>query len=109
MFVEEAFDDREPDDLQVEADRPVLNVIKVVLDSLVERRVAAPAVYLGPARHAGLHLVAQHVLRNAVLELLDEMRALRPRADNRHVAAQDVPQLRQLIKIRPPEELAERR
>src|SRR5215475_134289 len=89
MFVEEAFDDREPDDFQVETDGPILDVVEVVLNPLVERRVAAPAVHLRPAGHAGFHLVAQHVLRNAVLELLDEMRPLRPRTDNRHVSAKD--------------------
>src|SRR5689334_10281500 len=54
MLVEEAFDDRQPDDLEVEAHRPVLDVIKVVFDALLERGVAAPAVDLRPARHAGL-------------------------------------------------------
>src|SRR5437868_15025792 len=63
MLVEEALEDRQPDDLEVEADRPVLDVIEVVLDALLERRVAAPAVHLRPAGHAGLHLVPQHVLR----------------------------------------------
>src|SRR5580765_7944130 len=64
MLVEEAPDDRQPDDFEVETDRPVLDVVEVVLDALVERRVAAPAVHLRPAGHAGLHLVAQHVLGN---------------------------------------------
>src|SRR5258708_3484332 len=68
--------EREPHDLQVERDRPVLDVIQVVLDALLERGVAAPAVHLRPARDSGLHLVAQHVLRDAVFELLDEVRAL---------------------------------
>src|SRR5947207_3065899 len=109
MLVEEAFDDRQPDDLQVETDRPVLDVIEVVLDALVERRVAAPAVHLRPAGHARLHFVPQHVLRNAVLRLLDELRALGTRSDDRHVAAQDVPELRQLVEVRAPQKLAERR
>src|SRR5215831_16493799 len=82
MFVEEAFDDREPDDFQVESDRPVLDVVEVVLNTLVECGIAAPAVHLRPARHARLHLVAQHVLGNAVLELLDEVRTLRSRTDD---------------------------
>src|SRR5688572_5856347 len=91
--------EREPHDLEVEADRPVLDVIQVVFDALLERGVAAPAVDLRPAGDAGLDLVAQHVLRDAVLELLDEVGALRPRADDRHVAADDVPELRQLVEV----------
>src|SRR5687767_10090536 len=47
--LEDAADEREPHDLQVERDRPVLNVIEVVLDPLLERGVAPPAVDLRPA------------------------------------------------------------
>ena len=52
MLVEEAAEQREPHDLQVEAHRPVLDVVQVVLDPLLERRVAAPAVDLRPAGDA---------------------------------------------------------
>src|ERR1051325_565156 len=69
--------DREPHDLQVERDRPVLDVIQVELDPLFERRVATPPVDLRPAGDPGLDLVSQHVLRDAVLELLHEERSLR--------------------------------
>src|SRR5688572_19089978 len=93
--------EREPHDFEVEGHRPVLNVIQVVLDTLFERGVAAPAVDLGPAGDSGLHLVAQHVLRDAVLELLDEERPFRPRADDRHIAAEDVEELRQFVEIEP--------
>src|SRR5687767_3451646 len=62
-------DEGQPHDLDVQRHRPVLDVIQVVLDAFLERGVAAPAVDLRPARDAGLDLVAQHVLRNAVLEL----------------------------------------
>src|SRR5581483_938510 len=85
VSVEEPLDEREPHDLEVEPDRPVLDVIQVVLDPLLEGRIAAPAVHLGPPGEAGLHFVPEHVLRNFVLELLDEVRPLRTRADDRHV------------------------
>ena len=42
-------------------------------------------------------------------ELLDEMRPLGPRADDGHVAAKDVPELRQLVDVRSAQEPAERR
>src|SRR3954471_20787494 len=80
VLMEEALDDREPHDLQIEPHRPVLDVVQVVLNPLLERRVATPAVHLRPAGQPRLHLVPQHVLRNAVLELLDEVRPLGPRA-----------------------------
>ena len=95
--------------LRSSADRPVLDVVEVVLDALLERRVAAPAVDLRPAGDAGLHLVAQHVLRDPVLELLDEERPLGPRADDRHVAPQHVPELRQLVEVEPAQPAADRR
>src|SRR5690348_5114184 len=65
--LEQAADDGQPHDLDIEADRPVFDVVQVVLNPLLERRVAAPPVHLRPAGDAGLHLVAQHVLRDAVL------------------------------------------
>src|SRR5436190_19645056 len=69
MFVEEAAQERQPHDLEIEAHRPVLDVVEVVFDALLDRGVAAPAVNLGPPRHPRLDLVAQHVLRDSVLEL----------------------------------------
>src|SRR3954467_3161494 len=70
---------REAHDLDVERDRPVLDVIQIVLDPLFQRRVAAPAVDLCPARDPGFHLVTKHVLRDAMLELLDEVWTFRTR------------------------------
>src|SRR5918993_3283547 len=87
----ESTDDGQPHDLQIEADGPVLDVVEIVFDALFERRVTTPAVDLGPAGDARLDLVTQHVLRDPVFELLDEVRTLRTRSDNRHVTAQHVP------------------
>src|SRR5690349_12638593 len=88
-----------PHDLEVERQRPVLDVVEIELDALFERCVAAPAVDLGPAGDASLHLVAEHVGRNAVLELLDEERSLGARPDDGHVAAEHVPELRHLVHV----------
>ena len=52
--------------------------------------------------------MSNSVERNLVGELLDEVRLLRPRADHRQFAAQDVEDLRQLIQMGPPEQVAER-
>src|SRR5260221_18527 len=97
----------EPHDLDVEADGPVLDVVEVVLDALLERGVAAPAVDLRPASDARLDLVAEHVLRNAVLELRDEVGTLGPWADDRHVPLEHVPELRELVDVEPPEDPAD--
>src|SRR6266480_4084151 len=90
LALENAAEERHPHDFQVERDGPVLDVVQVELDPFFERRVAAPSVYLSPAGNAGLHLVAQHVLREPMLELVDEERPLGPRADNRHITPQHV-------------------
>src|SRR3954447_10332312 len=102
----EPADEGQPHDFQVERDRPVLDVVQVVLDPLLERRVAAPAVDLRPAGDPRLHLVPQHVLRDPVLELLEEIRTLGPWPDDRHVAAEHVPELRQLVDVETPQPLA---
>src|SRR4029453_1595948 len=57
--LEEATDDGEPHDLQIKCDRPVFDVVQVVLDSLLERGVAAPAVHLSPPSDTALSLVAE--------------------------------------------------
>ncbi len=69
----------------------------------------APAVHLRPPRDAGPHLVPQHVLRVALLELLDEVRPLGPRADQRHVALEHVPDLRQLVEVEAAQQPPDRR
>src|SRR5262249_12340338 len=90
-------------DLHVERQGPVLDVVEVVLDALLERRVASEPVDLRPPREPRLDLVAQHILRDPRLELGDEDRALRPRADEAHLARQHVPELGQLVEREPPE------
>src|SRR5215203_5721909 len=105
----ESSDDGQPHDLDVEADRPVFDVVEIVLDALFERRVAAPAVHLRPPGDPRFDLVAEHVLRDAVLELLDEIGPLRPWTDQRHVAAKHVPELRELVEIELPQPPPDRR
>src|SRR6187200_1422994 len=95
--LEQTPDEGQPHDLQVERHRPVLDVIEVVFNSFLQRCISTPTVDLGPAGDPGLDLVPQHVLRDAVLELLDEEGALRPRSDDRHLALEHVPELRPLV------------
>src|SRR5262245_32232832 len=57
MPVAKAAPDREPEDSQVEPDRPVRNVVQVAFQPAAERGVAPPAIDLCPAGHAGFHLM----------------------------------------------------
>src|SRR5437667_208330 len=109
LTLQNAAEERHPHDLQIERDRPVFDVVEIELDAFFERGVAAPAVHLRPAGNAGFHLVAEHVLREAMLELIDKERPLGPRPNNGHVAFEDVPDLRKLIQIRAPQKPSHRR
>src|SRR5437879_9713447 len=93
--------ERSGENLQVEEKRPVLDVIEIVLDPLVDAGVAAQAVDLRPAGHSRLDHVAQLVTGEAAAEALDEHRPLGPRAHQAHVAFEDVEQLGELVEREP--------
>src|ERR687886_482476 len=84
---------RPQQDLHVDPRRSVLDVPEVELDSLVPRQLRA-AVHLRPAGEAGLDVEAAALARRVLLHLVAERG---PRADQAHVAADDVPELRQLV------------
>ncbi len=89
----------EEEDLDVEPEGPVFDVIDVMLRAGGEVAVAAEAVHLGPAGHAGFDDVAREVVRDGVGELVDVVRAFGARADEAHVAAEDVPILGQFVEV----------
>src|SRR5437899_1453915 len=96
------------EDFQVEGERPALDVVEVVLEALLERGVAPPPVDLGPPGHAGLDLVAEHVPGQLAPKLLHEHGPLRARADQAHLAPQNVHELGKLVEAEAPEPGAER-
>src|SRR5215210_5767815 len=105
-------DDREhgqEQDLDVEPERPVLDVVVVPLDPVGEGRLAAEAVDLGPAGDPRLDAVPFRVAVDASLEALDVVHPLGTRADERHLADEDVPELRQLVEREAPEEASDAR
>src|SRR5437763_3049324 len=84
---------RAGEDLQVEPRAAVLDVPEVELDPLVPRELR-PAVHLRPAGQARLDLETASLPRGVLVDLVAEGRA---RADQAHVAADDVPELRELV------------
>src|SRR5437763_8090019 len=84
---------RAREDLQVDERRAVLDVPEVELDPLRPREARA-AVDLRPAGDAGLDVEPVPL---ALVVLLDLVAKRRPRPDQGHVAADDVPELRQLV------------
>ena len=92
-------DEGEEEDLDVEPPGPVFNIVEVVLRPGGEVGVAAQAVDLGPAGHAGFDDVAGLVVRDLLGEVGDVVRAFGARADEAHVAAEDVPILGEFVEV----------
>src|SRR5439155_19546958 len=96
---------RAREDLQVEPGAAVLDVPEVELDPLVPRELR-PAVHLGPAGQAGPYLQPAALPRGVLVDLVAERGS---RADQAHVAADDVPELRKLVEREPAQEPADLR
>ena len=84
-------------DLDIQPKGPVLDVPNIMLDALGNAGVSAKAVHLRPAGHTWSHLVLHHVERHRFSELLHKEGDFRARTHQAHVAADHVPQLRQLV------------
>src|SRR5437764_947204 len=84
---------------QVEPDRAIGDPFEIVRELLGHRRLVAPS-HLREARQARRHDEPLPVRRKIVCELGEEARPDRARPDERHVAAQDVPELRDLVELR---------
>src|SRR3954468_20070564 len=93
---------------KVEANRAIGNPLEVVGELLRHRRLVA-APHLREARQPRAHGQALPVRGQLVRELVEEDRADRARADEAHVAAQDVEELRDLVELRRLQPLADRR
>src|SRR5436305_12947368 len=84
---------RPEEDLEIESQRLMLDVPEVELDPLGPRQ-RSPAVDLRPAGDPGLDGQPPALALRVLLDLDLERR---PRTDDRHFAAQDVPQVAQLV------------
>src|SRR5258708_14078788 len=84
---------------RIECQALVLDVVKLVLQLLprVFDRRAVRILDLRPAGQARRDQMPLFVIRNFLSQLGHKMRTLRTRADKAHVAAQDVPELRNLV------------
>src|SRR4051812_31010191 len=81
-------------DIEVEPERPVMDVEAILL--LLDREVAIAAIgHLPQARQPRRYARPQDLERG--VEALAVIGRERPRSDDAHIAAQDVPELRQLI------------
>ena len=85
-------------DAQVEVDRAVRDVLEVVGELLRPGGLAGHP-QLGEAGQARLDHQPLPVLRDLAAQLLEERGPDRPRPDDAHVPAHDVPKLRQLVQV----------
>src|SRR5499427_10478052 len=88
---------------RVEKRRLVFDVIKIVLKFLprVFERRAIGVTDLRPTGQPRFHQMELGVIRDALFEPLNELRALRARAYQTHLATQDVEKLRGLVDAKP--------
>src|SRR5690349_1236857 len=89
--------DRAANDDEIEQERPVLDVVEVVLDTALHRfrslRRTAPTVHLRPTRNARLYKMSYHVLRDHIAIVLGVLEHVRSRTDDGHIATENIPKL----------------
>jgi hypothetical protein len=99
--------DRPNEDQDIEAQITVRNVLAVEvdapLDGLNRRYSAAKAMDLRPSRDAGFHPASQRVAVDDLAELDIVLKRVRAGSNERHLAANDIKQLRKFIEARLPE------
>src|SRR6185437_3273813 len=101
--------------IQIEQHRPVLDIVEIELDALLDFLfaidLAAPAVHLRPAGDAGLDAMAREIAINGLVEqpaLQSALHGVRARADQRQVALEyDIEELRQFVEAGPADEAAD--
>src|SRR6266508_5548328 len=90
-------------DAQIEPDRPIIDVVEVVLDALSHLVVGvgftAKSMDLRPAGDAGYHVVPAGIERNLALIVVVVRQRVRARAVERHGAGEHVEQLGNFIDV----------
>src|SRR6266705_888189 len=95
-------------DPHIKSKAPVLQVEQIVLHTLPDGGVAAPAVDLGPTRDTHPQAMTTVVPRHFVEEFCDKARALGPWPDNTHITLQNVKKLGQFVQASPAQKGSER-
>src|SRR5258708_40142513 len=97
VAVREDAEEGRHEDLDVEGDAQVVDVVGVVDRSLLDRGVLPEVVELSPAGYPRADLVPGRVSLDLLLEQGGEMRALRSRPHQAHLATQHVEDLGHLV------------
>ena len=89
------------DDPALEREIPIFEILDVARDPVLDigtvARFAAKSAHLGQAGNARFHKCADMIIPQELRELLIVFDQVRSRADDAHVAAQNVPELRHFV------------
>src|SRR5689334_15946058 len=85
------------DDLDIEPQRPILDIIEIVAGAFLDAGIAAHPIGLCPAGNTSLLLMTVDIARDALTKTLDPHWLLGARADDAHLTAQNIDELRQLV------------
>ena len=107
VLVDEPFSQGHPQDLDVEAEGPVLDIKEVIFQPLLDRRILPQVVDLRPAGDPRLDFMAEHVFRDLLPEIQDKGRPFGTRSDQAHLAHENVDELGDLVDAEFSEELSE--
>ena len=97
FLVNQGFGNSQQQDFDIKKEIPVLNIVNVVADALLNRGVAPQAVDLGPTGDTGTDLMLHHIQRDLFFKLLNIMWDLRPGSHQAHIPLEDIEQLGQLV------------
>src|SRR5215212_2675463 len=82
--------ERHEEDLEVQREGPVLYVVVVPLHAVAQGGLPAKAMHLCPSGDPRLDAMAVGIALDVRAEQVYELRALRPRTHQAHIAADDV-------------------
>src|SRR5262245_27742789 len=83
--------ERHPQDVGIQRNRPVAHVINVVAQSFLKARVTAPAVNLRIAGDSRSHCMPRIIVSMLLPEFTRKFWALRTGPDETHLSAQHIP------------------
>ena len=84
IFVDKTLKEGEDYNLHIKRERPISNVIKVIINTLFNGSIAPQPIDLRPARYSRLHLVPHVVARNSLDKLSLKLRPFRPWTNKAH-------------------------
>lgn len=106
-FIDKSFPYCHPEYFQVKAERPVLDVIKVIFKPLINRGILPESMYLCPSCNTGFDFMPEHVFGYFFPEFFDKNRPFRTRSHQTHLPLQNIDELGNFIQTKFSQKLTE--